>query len=108
MVDLKKLRELVKLMVDNDIAEVDLQDEAEHIKLKRAGQDQPVVVAPAPPAPVAAPAPAAATAPAAVSAAATALEHRVRRKARGAARRLRQDGRAAGLRPADRRADGVA
>ena len=68
MVDLKKLRELVKLMVDNDIAEVDLQDEAEHIKLKRAGQDQPVVVAPAPPAPVAAPAPAAATAPAAAPA----------------------------------------
>lgn len=72
MVDLKKLRELVKLMVDNDIAEVDLQDEAEHIKLKRGAQGQPVLVAPAPvaaapaaPAPAAAPAAAPATAPAA-------------------------------------------
>lgn len=55
MVDLKKLRELVKLMVDNDIAEVDLQDETEHIKLKRGADDQPVVVAPQPVAVAAAP-----------------------------------------------------
>jgi len=66
MVDLKKLRELVKLMVDNDIAEVDLKDDAEQIKLKRGSQDQPVLVtpqaatavAPIAPTPVAAGAPA--------------------------------------------------
>ncbi|MBL4700691.1 MAG: acetyl-CoA carboxylase biotin carboxyl carrier protein [Phycisphaeraceae bacterium] len=64
MVDLKKLRELVKLMVDNDIAEVDLKDDAEQIKLKRGAQNQPVLVAPqAAVAPVAA-APVAAQAPA--------------------------------------------
>jgi acetyl-CoA carboxylase biotin carboxyl carrier protein len=68
MVDLKKLRELVKLMVDNEIAEVDLQDETEHIKLKRGGAGQPVLVAPQPvaasaPAPVAAAPAAAAVAP---------------------------------------------
>lgn len=68
MVDLKKLRELVKLMVDNEIAEVDLQDETEHIKLKRGAEGQPVMVTPQP---LAAPAPVAA-APAAPAAAAPA------------------------------------
>ena len=68
MVDLKKLRELVKLMVDNDIAEVDLQDESEHIKLKRGADNQPVVVSPQPVA-AAAPAPVAASAPAVAPAA---------------------------------------
>ncbi len=67
MVDLKKLRELVKLMATNDLTELDLQDETERITLKRGGPGtaaEPVVVAA--PAPVAAVAPApAAEAPAA-------------------------------------------
>lgn len=79
MLDIRKLKELVKLMVDNDLSEMDLRDEGETVSLKRATAaaapivthgvvgGQPVVVAaPAPvtAAPVAA-APTAAAAPAA-------------------------------------------
>jgi len=39
MVDLKTLRQLIKLMQDNDLTEVDLQDtEGEKVRLKRGGQ----------------------------------------------------------------------
>ncbi len=67
MIEIKHLRELVKLMVNNDLTEVDLESENEHIKIKR-GQGasaapvvthvaQPAAAAPAQPAaaPAAAP-----------------------------------------------------
>jgi acetyl-CoA carboxylase biotin carboxyl carrier protein len=50
MIDVKKLKELVKLMVDNDLTELDLQDQGERVTLKRGGGESPVqYVAPAPP-----------------------------------------------------------
>lgn len=47
MIDIRKLKELVKLMVENDLSELDLRDEAETVVVKRtlAGQYQ---YAPAP------------------------------------------------------------
>ncbi|MEX2216224.1 MAG: acetyl-CoA carboxylase biotin carboxyl carrier protein [Phycisphaeraceae bacterium] len=69
MMDHKQLRLLIKLMVDNGLTEVDLQDaQGERVKLKRGNSDQPTVqylAAPPAAAPVAAqgPAPAAPVAP---------------------------------------------
>ena len=59
MIDLKKLRELIKLMSDNDLTEIELRDKEEGVTIKRGSVGQPVVqhVAPAP-----APAPAQAAA----------------------------------------------
>lgn len=79
MIEPSKLRELVQLMVDNDLTELDLRDDKQTLTLKRAGQ---VVVQAAPahmmmPA-VSAPAPAgapAAAAPAAAPAADPGLEY---------------------------------
>lgn len=52
MIDLKQIKSLVKLMVDHNLTEVDLQDEqGERVKLKRGGDGQVQYVAP--PAPVA-------------------------------------------------------
>lgn len=74
MIEMKKLRELVKLMKENDVCELDIRDENEHIVLKRPGQPeiqmQPMMAAPAPvavpaAAPAAAPAPAEAAPPSA-------------------------------------------
>ncbi len=66
MIDLKALRQLVKLMVDNDLSEVDLTDGEEKVKLKRGANGQPVLTTAA--APPIAPAPAtAAPSPAAAS-----------------------------------------
>jgi len=68
MIDIRKLKELVKLMVENDLTELDLQDKEETVALRR-GQpgtvlaSQPVVHAAAPSAP-AVPASVAAAAPA--------------------------------------------
>jgi len=41
MVDIKKLKTLVRLMVDNDLTELNIQSDEEKISLKRQG-DQPV------------------------------------------------------------------
>jgi acetyl-CoA carboxylase biotin carboxyl carrier protein len=49
MIEMKKLRELVKLMKQNDLVELDLRDAEEQITLKRPGPP-PQVVQPAPPA----------------------------------------------------------
>ena len=67
MIEPSKLRELVQLMVDNDLTELDLRDDKQTVTLKRAGQ----VVVQAAPAPVMMPAmhAAPATAPAAPAAA---------------------------------------
>ena len=59
MIEMRKLRELVKLMKENDLCELDLRDKDEQVTLKRPGAEGPVYAAP-----VAAPA-AAAAAPAA-------------------------------------------
>jgi len=70
MIDLKMLRQLIRLMRDNDLSELDLRDQDEQVTLKRDvhGGVQPIV-APAPPhapaaAPQTAPTPAPAEAPA--------------------------------------------
>ncbi len=63
MNDLKTIRQLIKMMVDNDLTEIDLEGEGEKIKLKRGHQasaGSAVQYLPAPPAtPAQAPAPAA-------------------------------------------------
>lgn len=65
MIDIRKLKELVRLMVANDLTELDLRDSEEQVTLRRDSvKEAPQVVAA--PAPVAAPAaPPAAEAPAA-------------------------------------------
>lgn len=56
MTDLKKLKQLVQLMVENDLTELDLGGDGEHVRLRRQGKDiAPVVMQQAPaamPAPV--------------------------------------------------------
>lgn len=62
MIDPKTIRQLVKLMTDNDLTELDLEEEGRKIRLRR-GSDQPAVVtAAAPPAPAVTPAAPAASA----------------------------------------------
>ncbi len=69
MIDIRKLKELVRLMVENDLSELDLKDKEETVTVKRGGSGgAPVVYA----APVVAAAPVAATAPVAAPAAAVA------------------------------------
>lgn len=49
MTDLKTLKQLVKLMVDNDLSELDMEGEGEKIKLRRRnGQPDVQVVTPTP------------------------------------------------------------
>lgn len=63
MIDIRKLKELVRLMVENDLSELDLQDQQETVTIKRGGTPAPVLhhaPAGAAPAPVAYAAPAAA------------------------------------------------
>lgn len=62
MIDPKVLRQLVKLMVDNDLSELDLQEGDEKVKLKRGPQGGPVLASPVAAAPAAAPVAAAAPA----------------------------------------------
>ena len=38
MIDIRKLKELVRLMVDNDLSEIDLQDQQETVTIKRGSQ----------------------------------------------------------------------
>lgn len=61
MIDIRKLKELVRLMVENDLTELDLRDQQENVAIKRRNGGEPVVMAPAA-APVAAAAPASASA----------------------------------------------
>jgi acetyl-CoA carboxylase biotin carboxyl carrier protein len=68
MIDSQKLQELVKLMVDNDLTELDLQDEKETVTIKRGSAAPVVQYAAHAPAPAAAPAAGAPAAPAAVPA----------------------------------------
>lgn len=72
MIDIRKLKELVRLMVENDLTELDIRDEQETVTVKRPGlhvapqvMAAPVMMAPAAHAgPAAAPAAAPAPAPA--------------------------------------------
>lgn len=62
MIDIRKLKELVRLMVENELSELDLRDKEETVTIKRGSGDAPVVqhvAAPAVAAPAAPPAPAA-------------------------------------------------
>ncbi len=68
MLDIRKLKELIRLMVENELTEIDLKDEKETVSLRREGSQAPVVqVSPAPAASV--PAPAVPAAPVAAPAA---------------------------------------
>jgi acetyl-CoA carboxylase biotin carboxyl carrier protein len=70
MIDIRKLKELVRLMVTNDLSELDLRDEQQQVTVKRGGnQAQPVIqqIAPAAPVVAAAPPVAAAAPPAAAA-----------------------------------------
>lgn len=42
MIDIRKLKELVRLMVENDLSELDLQDQQETVTIKRGGSAAPV------------------------------------------------------------------
>jgi len=70
MIDIRKLKELVRLMVENELTELDLHDQQETVTIKRGSDQVPViqqqpVLAAAPVAAVAVAAPVAAPAPSA-------------------------------------------
>ena len=44
MIDIRKLKELVRLMVENDLSELDLQDQQETVTIKRGATPGPPVV----------------------------------------------------------------
>lgn len=63
MIDIRKLKELVKLMVENELSELDLRDQSETVTIKRGNDSEPFIYhAPAAAHAAAAPAAAAATA----------------------------------------------
>ena len=45
MIDIRRLKELVKLMVENDLSELDLRDQEETVTIKR-GPEGPVMIQP--------------------------------------------------------------
>ena len=57
MIDIRKLKELVKLMVENDLSELDLRDQEETVTIKRGAEPAavPTVISPAVPAAAVAP-----------------------------------------------------
>lgn len=73
MIDIRKLKEIVRLMVENDLSEIDLSDDQEKVLIKRGMDNAPVLMhAPAhhvAHAPMSAPAPAGAPAGSAPAAA---------------------------------------
>ena len=42
MIDIRKLKELVRLMVENDLSELDLKDQEETVTIKRGGSPMPM------------------------------------------------------------------
>ena len=48
MIDIRKLKELVRLMVANDLTELDLRDEQQQVSVKRGGSNVAPVVTQAP------------------------------------------------------------
>jgi acetyl-CoA carboxylase biotin carboxyl carrier protein len=65
--DLKSIRQLVKLMNENDLAEIDLRNGVQRVRLRKRGSEMVPVVAAAPTALAPAPPPAPAAAPSAPS-----------------------------------------
>jgi len=47
MIDIRKLKELVRLMVENELSELDLRDEQETVTIKRGNSGPPQIIAPA-------------------------------------------------------------
>ncbi len=43
MIDIRKLKELVRLMVENELSELDLEDQQETVKIRRGRDNQTVV-----------------------------------------------------------------
>ncbi|MCL4220368.1 MAG: acetyl-CoA carboxylase biotin carboxyl carrier protein [Phycisphaerales bacterium] len=43
MIDIRKLKELVRLMVENELTELDLEDQQETVKIRRGSETQTVV-----------------------------------------------------------------
>lgn len=43
MIDIRKLKELIKLMVENDLSDLDLQDQQETVSIKRGRGGEPIV-----------------------------------------------------------------
>lgn len=74
MIDLKKLEKLIALMVDNELTEIDLEDGAEKVQLKRGNASGPVQMIAPVPAPAVAPPQAAAGSPASEAQAAPAAQ----------------------------------
>lgn len=64
VIEMRKLKQLIQLMKDNDLSELDLRDEKEQVTLKRGSQVQLAPVAPAAAAPPPAAAPPAPAGPA--------------------------------------------
>ncbi len=73
MIDQKTLKQLIKLMIDNDLTELDLEDKGEKVKIKRGTGEPQVHGAPPPAASAAAPASAPASEPAVSAATAEGL-----------------------------------
>ena len=46
MLDIRKLKELIRLMVENELTEIDLKDEKETVSLRRGSQAPVVQVSP--------------------------------------------------------------
>jgi acetyl-CoA carboxylase biotin carboxyl carrier protein len=46
MIDIRKLKELVRLMVENDLSELDLKDQEETVTIKRGATGVPVMMPP--------------------------------------------------------------
>ncbi len=46
MIDIRKLKELVRLMVENELSELDLRDEQETVTIKRGGAGPAYIAAP--------------------------------------------------------------
>ena len=55
MIDIRKPKELVKLMVENDLAEIDLRDQEEKVTIRRGGSGPEIIAPAAPPVIAAAP-----------------------------------------------------
>ena len=49
MIDIRKLKELVKLMVANDLSEMDLRDNEDQVTIRRAGIEPPQIITSAAP-----------------------------------------------------------
>lgn len=46
--EIKKLKEFIKFMEDNDLNELEIEEEGKRIRLKKNSSEQPAVVSPAP------------------------------------------------------------